>query len=507
MTWVKTLKKYCLRLGIYILQVIMKYIYKLLTVILFFGFAKASISLVHSCAPSCEYPHTCQNNMCKLKPLFPMSIRDIFMTITVFFGGVISSGVGLGGSLLYIPFMSLIGGLPISAIIPLSKITILGLSILNFFVYTPRRHEVTNKPLVNYDMIMVLEPFILLGTIIGVLFNVMFPNWLIIVLLLILVVLITIRMTYQAVKLFSKERKSKKDKSTRPESSRNKLSEPTVKIVRVNDIIESILDEDLELSEVQQTHQTIEMQTHEATEVDKTQTGDKKDKTRNVILKYIVLFVCWAIIFTLSVLRGSPKRPSIAGVQPCSTVYWTLYGITFPIILFISSGVMMFVITKYHLTKDKKVDGDIEIKWDVKKVLVVPIASIFGGIISGLVGNGGGLIKTPLLLELGIHPDSIKATSSVMMLFTSSIISAQYILLDQLPIDYGLWFMGFGFLAAIFGQLLVEYGVNRFKKPSLIIFIIILINLVSVILIAISGAFTIIHDIKTNTKLGFSGVC
>ena len=51
-----------------------------------------------------------------------------------------------------------------------------------------------------------------------------------------------------------------------------------------------------------------------------------------------------------------------------------------------------------------------------------------GGIISGMLGIGGGIIITPLMLDLKINPIVATSTSNFLLMFTSSAASILYIL-------------------------------------------------------------------------------
>jgi uncharacterized membrane protein YfcA len=50
----------------------------------------------------------------------------------------------------------------------------------------------------------------------------------------------------------------------------------------------------------------------------------------------------------------------------------------------------------------------------------VIIICFIGGIISGMLGVGGGIVMAPLMLELGLDPKTTASTSNFMLIFTSS---------------------------------------------------------------------------------------
>lgn len=45
--------------------------------------------------------------------------------------------------------------------------------------------------------------------------------------------------------------------------------------------------------------------------------------------------------------------------------------------------------------------------------------TFIAGILASVVGLGGGIIYTPLLLELGVHPKVTSSTSLLLVLYTS----------------------------------------------------------------------------------------
>ena len=61
-----------------------------------------------------------------------------------------------------------------------------------------------------------------------------------------------------------------------------------------------------------------------------------------------------------------------------------------------------------------------------------------GNFRAGLLGIGGGMIVSPLLLELGLHPQVAAATSSLMVLFSASSAALSFAFDHLLNIEYAL---------------------------------------------------------------------
>jgi uncharacterized membrane protein YfcA len=80
----------------------------------------------------------------------------------------------LGGGGIYVPILILIGGFDHQLSIAISKAIIFGGSITNFFFFSIRKHPKENRPLIDYDVSMLIEPIVLAGSVIGVFLNVPF---------------------------------------------------------------------------------------------------------------------------------------------------------------------------------------------------------------------------------------------------------------------------------------------------------------------------------------------
>ena len=57
--------------------------------------------------------------------------------------------------------------------------------------------------------------------------------------------------------------------------------------------------------------------------------------------------------------------------------------------------------------------GDIELSGSFVRILKYPITASVAGILGGLLGIGGGMIVSPLLIALGVIPTVAAATSGM----------------------------------------------------------------------------------------------
>eukprot|EP00479_Gromia_sphaerica_P015191 TRINITY_DN9533_c0_g1_i1.p1 TRINITY_DN9533_c0_g1~~TRINITY_DN9533_c0_g1_i1.p1 ORF type:complete len:154 (+),score=14.76 TRINITY_DN9533_c0_g1_i1:46-462(+) len=92
----------------------------------------------------------------------------------------------------------------------------------------------------------------------------------------------------------------------------------------------------------------------------------------------------------------------------------------------------------------------------------------FAGACAGCLGIGGGLVLGPLLLEIGLYPPVVSSTSAFTIIFTSTSITTQFIILGRLPINLGVWYCCIGFITAIIGHYWVKALVQKYKKVSIV---------------------------------------
>jgi len=178
-----------------------------------------------------------------------------------------------------------------------------------------------------------------------------------------------------------------------------------------------------------------------------------------------VIFLVWAIIFFLQLSKGGHGAPSVIGVQQCSIAWWVLTVLSFPIIIIITGWIGYYLVKDYN---EKVVLGwefrEGDLKWNRKNTVYYPAYSFIAGIAAGLMGIGGGMVKGPILLEMGVPAIVQSATSSFMILFTSSATTFQFMILGLLPYDYSIWYFIWGFASTYVGNIYINYLVKKYKK-------------------------------------------
>jgi hypothetical protein len=99
------------------------------------------------------------------KDLFPLDASDYWGTILVTLGLLVAASGGIGGGGILVPLLILVYQFSPRYAVPLSNFTIVGSSITNMVLNIPKRHPDCDRPLVDWDLILVMEPLTMAGAV------------------------------------------------------------------------------------------------------------------------------------------------------------------------------------------------------------------------------------------------------------------------------------------------------------------------------------------------------
>lgn len=94
--------------------------------------------------------------------------------------------------------------------------------------------------------------------------------------------------------------------------------------------------------------------------------------------------------------------------------------------------------------------------WRIWYAAVFSLTALFVGFLAGLVGIGGGLFFSPLLLWMGLDPGIAVATSSTCVVFTACSTSMQYFFMDRVMIAPAVLYGAVSMPASFLGSFLVH---------------------------------------------------
>ncbi|GIL57444.1 hypothetical protein Vafri_12661 [Volvox africanus] len=122
---------------------------------------------------------------------FQADVRTFLGIFLSFVIGAVATAAGVGGGAIYIPLFNALVGFALKPSTALSQACITASSLAALTTNLPRTHpSMTEAPMIDFPLMLMLTPMLLVGVGIGVLLNVALPSWLLNILLLVLLMLL-----------------------------------------------------------------------------------------------------------------------------------------------------------------------------------------------------------------------------------------------------------------------------------------------------------------------------
>lgn len=443
-----------------------------------------------------------------LEPLFPLHAKDYWGFFLAILGLVVAAGGmrisfavmyyylrsfrcfvltnycllhftgGIGGGGILVPIYILILDFPIKYAISLSAVTVLGGAVANNLVNYSKVHPDDDKrnhpkrPSVDWDLLLQLEPPAMAGTLIGAALNAILPSIVLLCFLLALLSFTAYKTLSKASQLYQKETKRLQGQT------------PT----KQPDEAESMMNNK------DTTYGALTLPQGEAAPEASLRSNHLTAEVWKAIFKMTALFV---LITVLTLLEGGSKteRSVSFGLPQCdSRCHWYSQISMLAIIVAFGVWTRSSILHRLH-TLGGPILSDID--WDESNTIHYPLYAILAGIAAGLFGigtfdrrknrnsrtcahwivlslslppTGGGIVKGPLMLELGVHPTVASATTAAMILFTSATATISYSIYGFVQNDYALVCFAIGFISTMFGQSIMSLLMKRYNRPSYIAF-------------------------------------
>mmetsp|Transcript_34669 Transcript_34669/g.44714 ORF Transcript_34669/g.44714 Transcript_34669/m.44714 type:complete len:587 (+) Transcript_34669:14-1774(+) len=477
----------------------------------------------------------------------------IFTFFIIALSLIIASASGIGGGGILVPLYILMLGAPGKVAIPLSNVTILGGGIGNNIFNLQKRHPLKDRPMIDYDTVVMLEPLTIFGAVLGSFLNKILPDFLLIMLLAASLGLTAYRTMGKGIQAWKKETLAMEEEEAGggPKVEQKSASDKKGDFVALSmDENEDTLDDDDEVNldhvnefQIEQNESNGSSGSVQMTKMnnalknmsnksngqnpndDEEEGGDQNDydklpeaggsggptdeefgesdfnnvmsvgrgvggdgtesegeegdmtereikdaalaiieeeERHHPIGKIVFLTICFIGVMSLDYMKDLNE----CGTPP----FWLYTGLTIPWAFGFTLLYRQYL-TKRHNLKVKMgyefVEGDVH--WDDRATLLYPLLCTAAGVLAGLFGVGGGMIKGPLVLEMGLTPLQAHATGMFMILFTSGSACVAFFLFGQLNFDAGvpLFFMGLGCTAV--GQFGFDQLFKKNKRQSMIV--------------------------------------
>jgi uncharacterized membrane protein YfcA len=145
-----------------------------------------------------------------------------------------------------------------------------------------------------------------------------------------------------------------------------------------------------------------------------------------------------------------------------------------------------------------------DIRWDERTTVRYPAICTWSGVFAGLFGVGGGIVKGPLMLEMGVQPAVASATAATMITYTSASACVSFATFGLVDWGYAKFLFVLGFCCTFVGQL----GINALMgdRQAPIVFSIGTVISLSAFLVAYEAVYEN-YGIPLDQLLKVSSVC
>mmetsp|Transcript_3212 Transcript_3212/g.4700 ORF Transcript_3212/g.4700 Transcript_3212/m.4700 type:complete len:425 (+) Transcript_3212:1007-2281(+) len=420
---------------------------------------------------------------------------------------MIAAGGGIGGGGILVPILILVMGFSPKHAIPLSNVTVLGGAIANTLLNSRKRHPHADRPLVDWDLILVMEPLTIAGALVGAFLNKLLPEQLLAIMLVILLSFTAYNTLKKAIKMYKIETKLLQQQQIN--SNESELTRMAKQ--QHNDDDDHHHDDDDDDLATESLLQNMELQEGEEFPaiVNKNSNEEElkallKEESTTPIPNIKMLVIMFIVVLIINVLKGGGAFRSPLGIRCGSTSFWAANLLNFLWIFAVSLYARSYLIKRYHLKarlQYKYVEGDIQ--WDDRATIVYPIICCLAGFFAGMFGVGGGIVKGPLMLAMGVHPAVSSASSACMILFTSFTATTSFVVFGLLVPDYAFVCVIVGFLATLVGQIGLGILMKKYQRNSYIAFSIGGVVLLSAFLMTIQSLVSMTESKHHHT----GGIC
>lgn len=441
------------------------------------------------------------------KALLPLNGRDIGGFILAALGLLVAAGGGIGGGGILVPIYTLIIDFDSKFAIPLANISVFGGAIANVLLNSTKRHPAADRPLIDWNLILVMEPLTIAGALIGAILNKVLPGDVLVIMLVIVLSITADRTLKKAKKMYEKENEERVTLETSGYTALTEEASENVPevIIQPNESYPNI-EQDTTLTGTNSLSVPLlnEINNNEA----KTNTNSEtfQDSVANnsklqeileeeryppfyVVLAIVVLFV---VVVVLNVLKGGGGKESPVGIHCGSLWFWLIQLFMLIWIVIIALVARLYLLEQTKLKEEANytyVEGDIV--WDERSTLIYPAICSAAGLCAGMFGIGGGIVKGPLMLAMGVHPKVAAATSATMILFTSFTATTSFMVFGLLQYDYAYVVTVIGFLATLIGQTVMNELIKKTGRNSYIVYVIGIVVLVSACAMVLKVVFSV----------------
>lgn len=472
--------------------------------------------------------------VCAHKSLLPLDLHDTVGFSLTIVASALASGSGIGGGGLLIPLLILVFGFPERRATPLSNVVILGGAVANLGFNLCKPHPSRRKPLIAFEVALMMEPMTMLGALVGTTLNKIFPSWLT-TLMLVLLLSFTARRTWaKGRERWDKERARLRCAADESQQSGLLAAEQSSAASERSSVLNlagaAAAGADL---------RTASLDEEEAEAAARRRSGQlealmrAERRLRHYARDVFPLLVLLVACFALSLLRGTSRSHSLLDVSCGSPAYLALWAAQLLLLVAASLAIRAALMRRHARRREigyPFLPDDVE--WTVSNTTLYPLLCVGAGLCAGapparrravraasmtcptaessvgMFGIGGGIVKGPLMLEMGMLPAVSSATASFMILFTSATAALNFALFGALDPQYAGVLFCAGLAGTCAGQLGLDWLLRRLgASQSLIVLLIAVVIGLSAAMMGVVGTIAVVEEVRHGVPQGFHSIC
>lgn len=411
---------------------------------------------------------------------------------------MLSSAGGVGGGGLYVPIFNLLLGFSSKTSAALSSCMILGGTLVNLVWYSFQRRADGLGPLIDYQVSLLCLPNVLLGITAGVMCNVASPSWLVTVILTFVLFFMTFRSCRNAVKRWNSETASFQsdlgsDVANKGNTHNGSLGKDASGEAAVSHL------------QYEMPHDTEKQSQDKDLERPLLEPRGIKGLPQFPFLKISLLCFIWVVFLSVQVVRGSSDGQNVFGIRTCGCIYWLVTSSQIPFAIIVTA------LTLGHFRKEIEEEDSSQAENELfggsGSLRLLPVFALATGLLGGMLGLGGGMIISPLLLEMGMHPQVTAATCSYMVFFSSSLSVVQFWLLGRIPEEYALISAALCLVFSAIGLQVIQAIITKYGRVCIIVFAISTVMGISALLMVFFGSWDVVTQLEDGEYMGFQSPC
>ncbi|EMS53169.1 hypothetical protein TRIUR3_09961 [Triticum urartu] len=403
-------------------------------------------------------------------PAQPMKLgwKIVLGSFIGFFGAAFGSIGGVGGGGIFVPMLTLIIGFDPKSSAAMSKCMIMGAAVSTVYCNLKLKHPTLDMPVIDYDLALLIQPMLMLGVSIGVICNVIFPDWLVTVLLII---------------LFIGDRKTIRA---------NKTHKTRAGLILQVSIWKNVYWKEVGLL-------AFVWVAFLALQVTKNYMATCSIWYWVLNLLQIPVSAGVAMYEAVGLVQGrrviSSKRNEQNSLRAHQLLVYCFLGVTAGVVaglLGVGGGSIM---------------GPLFLELGVPPQVII---SLFAHV-KNFMFPSWFLLSIYHMFSKCLHsverPQVASATATFAMMFSSSMSVMEYYLLNRFPVPYAVYLTILAFFSAIVGQRVVRKLIDLLGRASIIVFILSFMIFISALSLGGVGISNTIHKIARHEYMGFENIC